>query len=119
MNNLKNWIKNFRKNKKIMHRILVGGIVVLCLAGMAAAGYLMENVPGVFGAAQTDTAGKVADDQDGETAELDCSITDLACRLGVSRASLYRALDGLEAAGSIARKGRRVRIVDQTALQEL
>ena len=57
--------------------------------------------------------------QDGETAELDCSITDLACRLGVSRASLYRALDGLEAAGSIARKGRRVRILDQTALQEL
>ena len=57
--------------------------------------------------------------QDGETAELDCSITDLACRLGVSRASLYRALDGLEAAGGIARKGRRVRILDQTALQEL
>ena len=29
------------------------------------------------------------------TAELDCSVTDLAHRLGVSRASLYRALDGL------------------------
>ena len=51
------------------------------------------------------------------TAELDCSVTDLAHRLGVSRASLYRALDGLEAEGVIARKGRRVRILDETALQ--
>ena len=38
MNNLKNWIKNFLKNKKTMHRILVGGIVAVCLVGMAAAG---------------------------------------------------------------------------------
>ena len=53
----------------------------------------------------------------GETAELDCSDTDLARRLGVSRAARYRPLDGLEAEGVIARKGRRVRILDETALQ--
>ena len=64
MNNLKNWIKNFRKNKKIMHRILVGGIVAVCLVGMAAAGYLMENVPGVFDAAQTESI-ENAEENDG------------------------------------------------------
>ena len=55
----------------------------------------------------------------GGTAELDCSVTDLAHRLGVSRASLYRALDGLEERGVIARQGRLVHILDEKALQTL
>ena len=57
--------------------------------------------------------------QAGGTAELDCSVTDLAHRLGVSRASLYRALDGLEERGVIARQGRLVQILDGKALQTL
>ena len=57
--------------------------------------------------------------QAGGTAELDCSVIDLAHRLGVSRASLYRALDGLEERGVIARQGRLVQILDGKALQTL
>ena len=36
----------------------------------------------------------------------------LAQRLGVSRASLYRALDALEARGAVRRAGKRFRIPD-------
>ena len=48
--------------------------------------------------------------------ELDCSLTGLAGRLGVSRASLYRALDELQALGAIARRGRSIRILNQKLL---
>ena len=51
--------------------------------------------------------------------ELDCSLTGLAGRLGVSRASLYRALDDLRDRGAIAHRGRTIRILDQTALEHL
>ena len=54
---------------------------------------------------------------DGEWAELDCSATGLAQRLGVSRASLYRALDALEARGAVRRAGKRFRIPDPAALE--
>ena len=47
---------------------------------------------------------------------LDCSATGLAGRLGVSRASLYRAIDRLTETGSIRRQGRRVTILDENAL---
>ena len=40
--------------------------------------------------------------------ELDCSMTELAKRLGMGRASLYRALDALEGEGTIKRTGRTV-----------
>lgn len=49
--------------------------------------------------------------------ELDCSATGLAGRLGVSRASLYRALDELREQGAIARTGRTIRILDQKVLE--
>ncbi len=48
--------------------------------------------------------------------ELDCSLTGLAGRLGVSRASLYRALDELQARGAIAHRGRSIRILNQKLL---
>ena len=69
MKNWKNWMKNFWKNKKLMHRVLVGGIVAVCLVGMAAAGMRMRDLPGTLDGDRVNTAGKVADDQDGETAE--------------------------------------------------
>ena len=40
--------------------------------------------------------------------ELDCSMTELAKRLGMGRASLYRALDALEGEGTIKRTGKTV-----------
>ena len=49
--------------------------------------------------------------------ELDCPATGLAKRLNVSRASLYRAFDALEAAGAIRREGKRIRILDGEALR--
>ena len=71
MNNLKNWIKNLLKNKKTMHRILVGGIVAVCLVGMAAAGYLMENVPGAFDAAQTESIEDAKEKDGGKARQAD------------------------------------------------
>ncbi len=42
------------------------------------------------------------------TVALDCSMTELAKRLGMGRASLYRALDALEGEGTIKRNGKTV-----------
>ena len=46
-----------------------------------------------------------------------CPATELAGRLGVSRASLYRAFQSLEAAGLITRRGPAIEIFDLTALE--
>ena len=43
--------------------------------------------------------------------------TDLARRLGLSRASLYRAFEALEAAGLIHREGKTVSILDRSGLE--
>ncbi len=43
---------------------------------------------------------------DGQTV-LDCSLTELAGRLGMGRATLYRALDALETEGTLRREGKR------------
>ena len=45
-----------------------------------------------------------------------CSATELARRLGVSRASLYRAFDALEARGAIRREGNTILVLDPDAL---
>ena len=45
-----------------------------------------------------------------------CSATDLARRLGLSRASLYRAFEVLEAEGLITRSGKTITIPDPAAL---
>ena len=47
---------------------------------------------------------------------LTCSATDLARRLGLSRASLYRAFDTLEEQGLICREGRSIFVPDLGAL---
>lgn len=51
--------------------------------------------------------------------ELDCSVTGLAGRLGVSRASLYRAMDDLQAQKAISHRGRVICILEQTILEHL
>ena len=51
--------------------------------------------------------------------DLECSATALARRLNVSRASLYRAFDGLAALGVIRREGKTVRILDVERLKQV
>lgn len=48
--------------------------------------------------------------------KLVCPATELAQRLGVSRASLYRAFDDLEASGLIKRQGKTIWVPDPAAL---
>ena len=93
--------------------------------GRSYVAYLSERIRFLSGKIDALTAGsaerKVAQyllsRLDGEWAELDCSATGLAQRLGVSRASLYRALDALEARGAVRRAGKRFRIPDPAALE--
>ena len=51
-----------------------------------------------------------------DTLSLTCSATDLAKRLGLSRASLYRAFEVLEEGGLITRSGKTISIPDPGAL---
>lgn len=60
----------------------------------------------------------LAHEEDGGV-KLDCSVTGLAGRLGVSRASLYRALDELRDQGAISHRGRTIHILDQKVLEHL
>ena len=55
---------------------------------------------------------------EGGWVELDCSAAGLARRLGVSRASLYRALDALAGRGVLRREGRRVQVLQPDALEQ-
>lgn len=48
---------------------------------------------------------------------LTCPATELAQRLGISRASLYRAFDALERRGLITHRGRALRVTDFAALE--
>lgn len=49
--------------------------------------------------------------------EVTLSATQLCQRIGVGRATLYRAFEALEGAGAIARMGKTIRIVDATTLR--
>ena len=53
----------------------------------------------------------------GDHPVLSCSATDLARRLGISRASLYRAFERLEAQGLIHRSGRSITVPDLGMLE--
>lgn len=52
-----------------------------------------------------------------ERPRLDCPATELARRLGISRASLYRAFDSLSEQGLICRKGRTITVPDLGMLE--
>jgi len=52
-----------------------------------------------------------------QSSRLTCPATDLAGRLGLSRASLYRAFDALEQSGLITREGKTITIVDPAGLE--
>ena len=89
--------------------------------------YLSQRIwflSGKIDALTAGTAGRkvaqylLAHEEEGRVA-LDCSLTGLAGRLGVSRASLYRALDDLQAQGAISHRGRTIRILDQKILEDL
>ena len=55
----------------------------------------------------------------GGEGKLTCSATDLAKRLGISRASLYRAFEAMEEAGLISRKGKTIFVNDPSALEDV
>ena len=57
--------------------------------------------------------------QNGQTITLDTSISALARRLNISRASLYRAFDSLEQRGLLQKSGKIITILDQDGLQTL
>jgi len=71
--------------------------------------------------AQPGTEGKLARYllSNGHDGQLTCSATDLAHRLGISRASLYRAFETLERSGLIIRQGKTISIADFSALEAL
>lgn len=51
------------------------------------------------------------------TGELTCSAIQLCQRLGISRASLYRAFAGLEDSGLITRRGKTITVLDPAGLE--
>lgn len=55
---------------------------------------------------------------DGEDVPFDLNMTSLSKSLGIGRASLYRALDSLEAAGVIRRDSKRILITDIKKLKQ-
>ena len=57
--------------------------------------------------------------QNGKTITLDTSASALASRLGISRASLYRAFEALEQRGLIAKSGKTITIRNRDGLQTL
>ena len=56
---------------------------------------------------------------DGDTVSVRPSLAELAQRLNMGRASLYRALDALEGQGLIQKQGRRITILDSAGLKAL
>ena len=69
--------------------------------------------------AQTGAEGKLARYllANGQGGSLTCSATELAQRLGISRASLYRAFEALEENGLIRREGKTILIPTPAALE--
>lgn len=52
----------------------------------------------------------------GETGAVTLSATQLGQRLGMGRATLYRAFDALEQTGAIAREGKTIQVLDRSKL---
>jgi len=55
----------------------------------------------------------------GASGQMTCPATELAHRLGISRASLYRAFEALEASGLITRTGKTILISDPAGLEDV
>jgi len=55
----------------------------------------------------------------GASGQMTCPATELAHRLGISRASLYRAFEAMEQAGLISRKGKTIFVNDPSALEDV
>lgn len=82
--------------------------------------FLNEKIEGLIaGSAERKLAQYLLGRARGETVELDGPATGLARQLHVSRASLYRAFDALEAAGAAEKRGRTVYILDADALGKI
>lgn len=80
--------------------------------------FLEGKIDGLIaGSAERKLAQYLLARREGDRSVLDCSATGLAARLHVSRASLYRALDGLTAQGIISREGKNIHILDAIRLQ--
>lgn len=78
--------------------------------------FLSRKIEGLTGPG---TVGKLARyllSEGGQEGTVSCTATELARRLDVSRASLYRAFELLEGAGAIRRTGKQVQIADKEAL---
>lgn len=82
--------------------------------------FLNAKIEGLIaGSAQRKLSRYLLGRAEGGVVELDCPATGLAKRLHVSRASLYRAFDALEAAGAVEKKGKTVHILDPERLEPL
>ena len=57
--------------------------------------------------------------EQGDSFLLPCSLSELAQRLDIGRASLYRALDALESSGAIKRTGHHITVLNQDRLSEI
>lgn len=75
--------------------------------------FLSGKIEGLIaGSAERKLAQYLLEEMRGDRVELGCSVTGLAQRLNVSRASLYRAFDALAALGVAKKEGKLVCILD-------
>ena len=56
--------------------------------------------------------------EQGDSFALPCSLSELAQRLDIGRASLYRALDALESCGAIRRTGHHITVLNRDRIRE-
>lgn len=86
-------------------------------------GYLSDRIhflnEKIEGLTTPGTVGKLCRHLLSDEGRAPCSATELARRLDVSRASLYRAFDELESTGAIRRKGKLVEVLDAIKLKQI
>lgn len=70
----------------------------------------------IAGSAERKVAQYLLSRLEGECVRLDCSLSGLADRLHIGRASLYRSLDSMEDSGILTRSGRCIRVLDRNRL---
>lgn len=70
----------------------------------------------IAGSAERKVAQYLLSRLEGDCVRLDCSLSGLADRLHIGRASLYRAFDSMTADGILTRSGRCIRVLDRDRL---